>query len=110
MRPLGGGGLAPPLSIALDVRWHNIPMSDTPRVSVGPKGRVVIPVEVRRELGIREGSELVAIVEGQAVVLVPRSAIKSRLRSMFADVGVSMSEELLDERRREASRESGTAG
>ena len=85
-------------------------MSDTNVVSVGPKGRVVIPVSVRRELGIREGSELVALVEGQAVVLVPRSAIKSRLRSMFADVGVSMRAELLDERRREASLESGTTG
>ena len=85
-------------------------MSDTNVVSVGPKGRVVIPVSVRRELGIREGSELVALVEGQAVVLVPRSAIKARLRSMFADVGVSMRAELLDERRREASLESGTTG
>ncbi len=84
-------------------------MSDTHVVSVGPKGRVVIPVEVRRELGIREGSELVALVEGQAVVLVPRSAVKSRLRSMFADVGVSMGAELLEDRRREASLESGTA-
>ena len=85
-------------------------MGGTHVVSVGPKGRVVIPVELRRELGIREGSELVALVEGEAVVLVPRSAIKSRLRSMFADVGVSMREELLEDRRREASRESGTAG
>jgi AbrB family looped-hinge helix DNA binding protein len=84
-------------------------MSDTHVVSVGPKGRVVIPVEVRRELGIREGSELVALVEGQAVVLVPRSAVKSRLRSMFADVDVSMRAELLEDRRREASLESGTA-
>lgn len=71
---------------------------------------MVIPVDVRRALGIREGSELVALVEGPAVVLVPRSAIKSRLRSMFADVGVSMRGELLEDRRREASRESGTAG
>ena len=85
-------------------------MSDTQVVSVGPKGRVVIPVQVRRELGIREGSELVALVEGEAVVLVPRSAIKSRLRSMFAGVGVSLREELLEDRRREASLESGPAG
>lgn len=74
-------------------------------VSVGPKGRVVIPAEIRRQLGIEEGSELVALVEGEAVVLVPRSAIKSRLRSMFADVKVSMVDELLAERRTEASRD-----
>jgi AbrB family looped-hinge helix DNA binding protein len=81
-------------------------MSDTSLVSVGPKGRVVIPADIRRELSIHEGSELVALVEGEAVVLVPRSAIKKRLRSIFADVGTSMSEELIRERRAEAQRES----
>jgi AbrB family looped-hinge helix DNA binding protein len=80
-------------------------MSDTSVVSVGPKGRVVIPAEIRRELGIEEGSELVALVEGEAVVLVPRSAIRSRLRSMFADVPASMREELITERRADAARE-----
>lgn len=81
-------------------------MSVTSTVLVGPKGRVVIPAEIRRELGITEGSELVALVEGEAVVLVPRSAIKSRLRSMFAGVEGSMREELVAERRVEAERES----
>ena len=80
-------------------------MSDTSVVSVGPKGRVVIPAEIRRQLGIREGSELVALVEGAAVVLVPRSAIKARLRSMFADVASSMSDELIADRRAAASLE-----
>jgi AbrB family looped-hinge helix DNA binding protein len=72
---------------------------------VGPKGRVVIPAEIRRELGIEEGSELVALVEGEAVVLVPRSAIKSRLRSIFAATEASMREELMAERRAEAARD-----
>jgi len=83
-------------------------MSDTSVVSVGPKGRVVIPAGIRRELGIEEGSELVALVEGEAVVLVPRSAVKSRLRSIFAGVGVSMREELIAERRADAARDSGS--
>jgi bifunctional DNA-binding transcriptional regulator/antitoxin component of YhaV-PrlF toxin-antitoxin module len=62
---------------------------------------------MRRELGIEEGSELVALVEGEAFVLVPRSAIRSRLRSIFADVGSSMREELIADRRAAAARESG---
>jgi AbrB family looped-hinge helix DNA binding protein len=74
-------------------------------VSVGPKGRVVIPAGIRRELGIEEGSELVALVEGEAVVLVPRSAIKSRLRSIFAATTDSMRDELIAERRAEAASE-----
>ena len=80
-------------------------MGDTSLVSVGPKGRVVIPSSIRRQLGLAEGSQLVALVEGEAVVLVPRSAIKNRLRSLFADVDVSMRQQLLDERRAEAQRE-----
>lgn len=81
-------------------------MSDTLVVSVGPKGRVVIPAEIRRELGIGEGSQLVAMIEGQAVVLVPRAAVKIRLRSMFADVGTSLAGELLADRQRAATSES----
>jgi AbrB family looped-hinge helix DNA binding protein len=84
-------------------------MSDTTVVMVGPKGRVVIPAEIRRELDLREGSELVALVEGAAVVLVPRSAIRSRLRSMFADVPTSMREELIADRRAAAAAEAADA-
>jgi AbrB family looped-hinge helix DNA binding protein len=85
-------------------------MSDTSVVSVGPKGRVVIPAPIRNELGIEEGTELVALVEGEAVVLVPRAAIKSRLRSIFADVGVSLRDELIADRRADASRDAATNG
>lgn len=81
-------------------------VSDTEVISVGHKGRVVIPAAIRRELGIGEGSELVALVEGRAIVLVPRSAIKARLRSIFAEVGTSMRDELISERRAAAERES----
>ena len=65
----------------------------------------MIPAGIRRELGIEEGSELVALIEGDAIVLVPRLAIKSRLRSIFADVRVSMRQELIAERRAEAARD-----
>jgi AbrB family looped-hinge helix DNA binding protein len=80
-------------------------MSDTTVVSVGPKGRVVIPADIRRELGITEGTELVAMVEGPAVVLVPRSAVKARLRSMFAGIPTSLREELIADRRAAAARD-----
>jgi len=80
-------------------------MSDT-SVLVGPKGRVVIPVEIRRQLGIREGSQLVALVEGDGVLLLPRDAVKQRLRGMFAGVRTSMAEELIRDRRTAAAKES----
>jgi AbrB family looped-hinge helix DNA binding protein len=81
-------------------------MSVTDLVRVGPKGRVVIPVEMRRALGLDEGAELVAMIEGDAIVLMPRSAVRARLRSLFAGVPVSMAAELIEERRSAAAEES----
>jgi AbrB family looped-hinge helix DNA binding protein len=80
-------------------------VGDTSLVEVGPKGRVVIPAAIRRELGIAEGSQLVALVEGGGVVLLPRAEVRRRLRGMFAGVGTSMAAELVRDRRREARRE-----
>jgi AbrB family looped-hinge helix DNA binding protein len=81
-------------------------MSDTSVLSVGPKGRVVIPVEIRRRLGLAEGSRLVAVVEGDGVLLLPPAAVKARLRAMFADLGTSMAGELIRDRRAAAAEES----
>ena len=81
-------------------------MSDTYAVEVGPKGRIVIPAVLRRELGIEEGSQLVAMAEGGGVVLLPREEVKARLRGMLAGVNVSMADELARERRAEARAES----
>ena len=81
-------------------------MSDTNVLAVGPKGRIVIPVEIRRRLGLEEGSQLVALVEGDGVLLLPRSAVKRRLRGMFANVRTSMAEELIRDRRAAAAEES----
>jgi AbrB family looped-hinge helix DNA binding protein len=81
-------------------------MGDTNVLSVGPKGRVVIPVDIRRRLGIEEGSELVALLDQDGVLLLPREAVKRRLRSMLAGVNVSMADELIRDRRAAAAEES----
>jgi AbrB family looped-hinge helix DNA binding protein len=82
-------------------------MSDTDAVVVGPKGRVVIPAPIRRQLGIQEGSQLMALVDDGGVLLIPRSEVKRRLRGMFLDVNSSLAEELIADRQREAQREEG---
>jgi AbrB family looped-hinge helix DNA binding protein len=81
-------------------------MSDTQLVQVGPKGRIVIPAEMRRALDLDEGSELVAFVDDGAVVLMPRVSIKRRLRSMFAGADTSLRDELIADRRHAAAQES----
>lgn len=76
-------------------------------VRVGEQGRLVIPVELRKSLGIRPGERLVARVEDGRLVLERREAILARVRSWFAGIprDVSLVDQLIAERREEARRE-----
>lgn len=80
-------------------------MSDTYGLTVGPKGRVVIPIDIRRQLDIHEGSELVALLEGDGVLLLPRAAVKRRLRALFASSPANLADELIADRRVAARQE-----
>lgn len=71
-------------------------------LTVGPKGQVVIPAELRRELGIEPGDKVVVEREDDALKITSRKLIISKLRGKYADLGASLSEELLAERRAEA--------
>jgi AbrB family looped-hinge helix DNA binding protein len=71
---------------------------------MGTRGRVVIPAEMRSALSIDEGTQLVALVEDDAVLLLPRPAVKRRLRKLFAGIEARLSAELINERRTAASR------
>ena len=78
------------------------------KVKVGPKGRVVVPAQIRRELGIEEGTELMARIEGDGIVLEPRDAAIRRLQALVrkaVPAGVSLVDELIAERRDEVRRE-----
>ena len=67
----------------------------------------MIPSEIRRQLEIAPGDLLVAIVEGQRLVLEKREALLQRLRRRFAHIpaGVSLADEVIAERRAESRRE-----
>ncbi|MBW8877435.1 MAG: AbrB/MazE/SpoVT family DNA-binding domain-containing protein [Acidobacteria bacterium] len=77
------------------------------RVPVGPQGRLVIPSEIRRQLGIAPGDVLIAFIEDERLVLEKREAVLQRLRRRFAHIpaGVSLADELISERRSESKRE-----
>ncbi|MFY9826132.1 MAG: AbrB/MazE/SpoVT family DNA-binding domain-containing protein [Thermoanaerobaculia bacterium] len=77
------------------------------KVPVGPQGRLVIPSEIRRQLGIAPGDVLIALVEDERLVLEKRDVILQRLRRRFAHIppGVSLADELISERRSESRRE-----
>jgi len=73
-------------------------------------GRLVLPVAVRKALGLKAGSRLRLEVEGQVVTLTPvREAIR-RAQAILAPYrpkdGHSVAEDLVAERRAEAARES----
>jgi AbrB family looped-hinge helix DNA binding protein len=76
-------------------------------VRLGPQGRLVVPAELRRELGLKEGTELAVRSDGRKLILEPRSEVLRRLRRRFSDVGgVSLADELAADRGAEAGRES----
>jgi AbrB family looped-hinge helix DNA binding protein len=56
------------------------------QVRVGPQGRIVVPVELRRILGIGPGDTLVARVEDGRVVLEKRENVLARVRRRFGRV------------------------
>lgn len=77
-------------------------------LTVNHQGRVLIPAELRRSLGIGPGSALVAYVEDGRLVLEDRGRLLARIQdevTSHVPAGTSLVDALLDERRREAIRE-----
>lgn len=75
-------------------------------VVVGRQGRIVIPAEVRAELGLEPGARLTIRMDGSRLVLErPEDAIRE-LRALAAKLPASRSlvDELLAERRNAAQR------
>ncbi len=77
-------------------------------VEVAPNGRVVIPVALRRSLGVESGGSLMFRVEGGEVTLMSREAAIKSVQDLVAKhvkKRGSMVDELIAERREEARRE-----
>ena len=80
-------------------------------VRIEKSGRVLIPVAVRRQLGLKEGeSDLLLKVDETPVVVTTRAQALKRVQKWAArglKPGRRVSEEFLRERRREAARDLG---
>jgi AbrB family looped-hinge helix DNA binding protein len=75
---------------------------------VGDGGRIVIPAEIRRLIGVKEGDQIMLLVEdGELHLITVRQGIKraQALAEPYIRPGVSMVDELIAERRAEAERE-----
>jgi AbrB family looped-hinge helix DNA binding protein len=89
--------------------WHSrgVAREDVVEVTVGPRGRIVVPASLRRRLGVEPGTVLLLRLEGDRIVLEPRRAALERARRRFDVVpaSVSLVDELIAERRKQARRE-----
>jgi AbrB family transcriptional regulator, stage V sporulation protein T len=72
-------------------------------------GKIVIPADLRRELGFHEGDTLVFEREGDSLVLKTYAnvvrEVQATFKAMLGDSSRSMVDELIAERRAEALRE-----
>ncbi len=77
-------------------------------LKLGQNGRMIIPVELRHNLDLKEGDELLVTVEGKRLVLETEAALLERLYATVGEPpeGELVSNELIRERREEAERES----
>ena len=76
-------------------------MSGTYTVTMGDRGRFVIPAELREHAGLHEGSKLSLIETPRGVLLVTRAQLKDLVRADLS--GLSLVDELLAERRQAAA-------
>jgi antitoxin PrlF len=75
-------------------------------VVVGRQGRVVIPADVRRDMGIGEGDRLSVELHGGRIILVPQKEEVARIRGMFRHLGDGqVVADLIADRRRESANE-----
>jgi AbrB family looped-hinge helix DNA binding protein len=78
------------------------------RTRIGQNGRLVIPADYRRTLGIKTGDEVVLLLrDGELRVLTRAAAIKAAQALVRGHVPKNrrLSDELIRERRAEAARE-----
>ena len=79
------------------------------KTRLGKGGRVVIPAEYRKKLGIEPGDEIiVSFKDGEIKLTTIKEAVRraQEIVRRFVPEGVSLVDELIQERRREAARES----
>ena len=75
-------------------------------IAVGQNGRVVIPANIRQQIGIETGQHLLIRLEGERIILEKTTGILNKLQQRFQNIQGSLSDELIEERRVEATRES----
>jgi len=77
-------------------------------VRLDGSGRILVPAKVRKHLKLRKGSTLIGTLDKQRLVLNTRDEALRRAQeyfSQFRPAGRLLSDELIEDRRKEARRE-----
>src|SRR3954449_11032405 len=82
-------------------QWYYDPMSGAYAVTMGDRGRLVVPMELRDRAGFSAGAPLVLLQVDGGVLMLTREQAKARVRAGLADHDVVG--DLLSERRRAAA-------
>lgn len=83
--------------------WYVDHMSGTHTVTVGDRGRLVVPAEVRQRLGFEEGTVLVLVEAPDGIVLLTREQLRRRVADELR--GTDLVTSLLSDRRAAAAAE-----
>ena len=78
------------------------------RAKIGPGGRIVIPAPYRRELGLKDGDLVILQLDNGDIRIISPAVAGRRAQALVAKYvpeGVSLVDELIAERRREAALE-----
>jgi AbrB family looped-hinge helix DNA binding protein len=78
------------------------------RVRIADGGRIVIPVQARKRLGLKVGTEVELTVDEDCATIMSAKAARRRACKRVRDYispDASLSEELMAERKEEATRE-----
>lgn len=84
-------------------------MHTTCHLKLGVDGRLIIPASARKELGLEPGDSVVLESDGTSLLIRSVDSVLQETQNYFAQFavpGVSVVDELIAERRLEASRES----
>lgn len=83
-------------------------MKASTRAKIASGGRVVIPAEYRKALGLRDGDEVTIRLEDGELRLYNQAQAVRRAQAIvrqYVPEGVSLADELIADRRHEAARE-----
>lgn len=83
--------------------WYDHIMSGTYQVTVGDRGRLVIPAELRQRADLTEGTVLVMLEAPGGLALLTRKQLRDRVRAELT--GLDLVGELLSDRRAAATAE-----